>query len=376
AIGVLAAAVARESLQQALDAVGRHPRELVKEFEPLYQAEFLRRDPWTRLAGDIIEYRPGLQSLREAISPLNGLDDQLTAGIGFEVEDRRQKLRAHRAQLLCNVQARLDARRALFGKADDEREVSGDVLLQHLFRGMEYLLDGDVLADALEHFVGAGLHPDEQTPAPGPLDERPDLLRQPHALIRAHGRRPRDRQPALDHLLRQRPHALALGEERLVLKIDVIEVIPVPQLLEPQRHAGRLEADPAAAIHEGVGTECAAEVAALRRDVIELPLTLQLEIAAHGNQAVVVSTEAIERRQGPAWILLDRPVRQIDRAAGAVPQFPPLGEPLDDLRERLFALPLHRHIDGRLSQAFATKHRRMPASPDHRQIRARPLRCA
>src|SRR6185437_66136 len=93
------------------------------------------------------------------------------------------------------------------------------------------------------------------------------------------GGRPCDLQARLDDLLGQCLHAAGTGEEGLVLKIDVIEVVAVPELLQSQCHACGFKSNPLAAVNERIGAESAAEIAALRGNVVELPLALELEIA-------------------------------------------------------------------------------------------------
>ena len=90
------------------------------------------------------------------------------------------------------------------GKADDEGKMPGNAVLDHLLRGLVHLLDLDVLADALQHLVGAGLDADQQPAQARLLAARPHLIRQPHALIGAHGRRPGDLHARLDDLLGER----------------------------------------------------------------------------------------------------------------------------------------------------------------------------
>src|SRR5262245_54926844 len=51
-------------------------------------------------------------------------------------------------------------------------------------------------------------------------------------------------------------------------------------------------------------------------------------------------------------------------------------ETVYDLEQRLFALPLHGDVHTRLCEACQSKHRGMPASPDHRQPTTIDLRSA
>ncbi len=142
--------------------------------------------------------------------------------------------------------------------------MTGDAVLEHLLRGLEHLLDLDVLADALQHLVGTRLHADQQPAQAGLLAARPYRVRQANALIGAHGGRPGDLHPGLDDPIGQRLDAAGLGEEGLVLKIDVVEVIPIPQLLQSHRHAYGFEPHPLAPIDERVRAERATKIAALR----------------------------------------------------------------------------------------------------------------
>ena len=168
-------------------------------------------------------------------------------------------------------------------------------------------------------------------------------------------------------------HPVALGEEGLVLEVHVVEAIAAPQLLEPLRHAHRLEADPLAPVDERIRAERAAEVAALRGDVVELPLALEREVPLHRDQAVVVRAERVDLLQRARRIGADRAVGRPDRAARAPVERAPFAQALDDLDERRLALGLHGDVDRGLGEAFAREHRRMPAAPDHRQLGLRRL---
>ncbi len=103
--------------------------------------------------------------------------------------------------------------------------------------------------------------------------------------------------------LGQRIDAIGFREEGLVLKIDIIEMVSIPKLLQAQRHAHGFEADPLTSIDERVGAERAAEIAALRGNVIELTLALELEITLDRNQSIVVRPELVDLRQRPRGIL-------------------------------------------------------------------------
>ena len=160
------------------------------------------------------------------------------------------------------------------------------------------------------------------------------------------------------------------GEEGLVLKIDVVEMIPVPQFLQSQRHADRFEPHPLALIDERIGAERAAKIATLRGDEIQLPFTFELEVALNRDQIVIVCTEPVDLCQRSRGILPHSAVGLSHGAAQAVVQRLPGGEPLDDLGEGFLALPSHGDIDRWLDQALTRKHRRMPAAPHNGQIRA------
>ena len=60
------------------------------------------------------------------------------------------------------------------------------------------------LRDALQYLVGAGLDADQQPAQSRLLAARPDRIRQPHALIGAHGGRPGDLHSGLDDSIGQR----------------------------------------------------------------------------------------------------------------------------------------------------------------------------
>src|SRR6202041_1341598 len=143
------AAVARKPLQEALATGYTPPREFMEELEALDEFEFLRRDPRTGFARDVVEFGPGFQCLRQAKAACHGLDDQRAARIRFEVEDWGQKVRAHGAQSFGAVEGRLNIALGLVREADDEGKMAGDSEFQHLFCNFVHLLDFDVLADTL-----------------------------------------------------------------------------------------------------------------------------------------------------------------------------------------------------------------------------------
>src|SRR5207237_8034946 len=97
--------------------------------------------------------------------------------------------------------------------------------------------------------------------------------------VRRHRRRPREAWTRRQQLLDDRRRAIRVREKRLVLKADVREAMTLPEPVQLGRHAQRLEAEPRAAVHGGIGAERAAEAAALRGNVIELPLAFQREVA-------------------------------------------------------------------------------------------------
>ncbi len=249
-----------------------------------------------------------------------------------------------------------------------------NAVLEHLLGGLEYLLDLDVLANAPQHLVGTRFHADEQPAQAGLLAARPYCVRKANALIGAHGGSPGDLHPGFDDSIGQRLYATGLGEKCFVLKIDIIEMVSIPQLLQSHCHAYGLESDPLASINERVRAECAAEITPLRRDVIELPLALEIEITLYRNQSIVVRPKLVDLRQRPSRVFLNGAVAEPHRAPGAIIQRPTLRKALYDLGECLLALSAHRDIDRALRQALAGKHGWMPASPDYRQIRSRSLR--
>ena len=222
---------------------------------------------------------------------------------------------------------------------------------RHLVRGLEHLLDADVLADALEHFIGAGLDPDQQAAQARLHRARPQLIRQAHALIRPHGAGPGELEVVLDQAVDEGLDAAAAREEGLVLEVHVIEAVALPQLPQAQRHAYRVEADPLALIDERVGAERAAEVAALRGDVIELALALELEVALDRDQRVVVRAEHLQRQQRPRR---HSPAPSHPRGAPCCPGSPSSDSPAlrrrDDLREGSLALPAHDHVHAGLAR--------------------------
>ena len=167
--------------------------------------------------------------------------------------------------------------------------------------------------------------------------------------------------------------SIASGKKGLVLEIDVVEAVTLPQFLEPHANGRGVETDPLAPIDEGIRTEGAAKIAALRGDEVELTASLQLEVSLDGNQAIIVRTEPVDRPERTSGVLLNPAVRKTHGAAGAVFQPTAIGQTVDDFGERFFTLSLHTDVDRWLDQAVATKHRRMPSTPDDRQIRSKLL---
>ena len=97
---------------------------------------------------------------------------------------------------------------------------------------------------------------------------------QPRGLVRPHRRRPRDGQAPRDELLGDGVDTLAVREERLILEVDVGEPVSLPEPANLRADPRGRQAYPPALVDERVGAERAAEVAALRADVIELPACL------------------------------------------------------------------------------------------------------
>src|SRR5690242_15094302 len=103
-------------------------------------------------------------------------------------------------------------------------------------------------------------------------------------------------------------------------------MITIPELLQPQRHARRLESYPLASVDKRVGAEGAAKGAALGGDVVELSLALEREIALHGDQPVVVRAESVDGRKWTRWVLANGTVGEPHRAAGAPLEGAPFGK--------------------------------------------------
>src|SRR6202035_1954765 len=101
---------------------------------------------------------------------------------------------------------------------------------------------------------------------------------------------------------------------------------------------------------------------------------LEWEIALHRNQTVVMRPKFVHLRQRPRRVFLNGAVRELYRASRAIIQRATLRKALHDLGKCLLALSAHCHIDRAIQETLASKHGRMPASPDHRQIRSRSLR--
>ena len=140
---------------------------------------------------------------------------------------------------------------------------------------------------------------------------------QSHALIGTHSRSPREAASGCDQFLRYRANAFALGEEGLVLKVDVIEAIPLPQFRQPLYHGAGLNTHPFTAIHKRVGTKSAAKITSLGGDIVELPFSLEGVVALDVYQVVVVRLEYIERYHRARRIDLNTIVATAIYAAGA-----------------------------------------------------------
>src|SRR5262249_16063278 len=140
--------------------------------------------------------------------------------------------------------------------------------------------------------------------------------------------------------LGQGPDTIPARKEGLVLKVDIVEAITVPELLQAQRHALGLEPYPLAPVHEGIRAEGAAKCTSLGGDVIQLPFALELEIALHGYQVVIVGAKLLDWGQRPCGILLNRAVLEANGAAGTIAQRAPFAQALHDFGESLLTLPL------------------------------------
>ena len=136
------------------------------------------------------------------------------------------------------------------------------------------------------------------------------------------------------------------------------------------------ESHPLAAIDEWVRAERTTEIATLGRDVVELALTFEFEVAFDGNQSIVVRAKLVHLSQRPRRILVNGAVGEPDGAPRAVIERAPLRQTLNDLCKCLLSLSTHRHVDRAFRQTLAGKHGRMPASPDYRQLGSCPLRRA
>ena len=162
-----------------------------------------------------------------------------------------------------------------------------------------------------------------------------------------------------------------LREECLVLEIHVVEMVAVPQLFEPQRHADRFQADPFAPVDERIRAERAAEIAALRGDEVQLPLALEREVALDRESGRNRAREtARPARSAPGGFsrIVPSASRTVQPAQPSSDR--PCGQPLDDLCEGLLTLAAHRDVDGSAPAGIRARtwtdasRPRPPAGPD------------
>ena len=153
------------------------------------------------------------------------------------------ELRADGAQSLGDIDGGADAVVAFLGKADDEREVPGDAMLDHLWAVsktcsilMSLRMRSSISSEPDSTPTSRRRRPD--------CAARPQFLRQANTLVGPHRARPGDLQLVFDERSTKAWMRLAASKEGLVLKIDVIETIAFPQLPQPQRHAARIQVPP------------------------------------------------------------------------------------------------------------------------------------
>src|SRR5262249_29015034 len=146
----------------------------------------------------------------------------------------------------------------------------------------------------VHHLLAAGLDADQDASKTAPGAEAPQLLLHAYALIGAHGGGPAEAETAPQDLLADGGDARLVGEIGLVLEVEIVEAVALPQGLELLAHALGLVAVPAPIVDLGVGAEGAPEAASLRRDVVELALPLDLEEALDVDELVAMGGELVE----------------------------------------------------------------------------------
>ena len=181
----------------------------------------------------------------------------------------------------------------------------------------------------------------------------------------------RCRHPATQKLLGHRHHPLPIGEKGFVLKRQIDEVIATPQRFDFFTHPRRLQTRPAPLEDKGIGAKRAAKEAAGGQDVVELALALQLEIALDRQKPIIVRWQAVHVAHRPRGVAYDLSIGPFRRAGDQV-RFSlgdAVGQTFDKLDEGLFPLALHRDVDAGFIKRFFREKRRMPATPDHREVR-------
>jgi hypothetical protein len=154
-----------------------------------------------------------------------------------------------------------------------------------------------------------------------------------------------------------------------ILEREVVEAVAPPEHLDLLAHPRRLEPDPFALVDERIGAEGAAEIAALRRDIIELALAFERVVALDRQQAIVVGAEGIDVAKRAGRVGVRMAVGRTIGAAKTAIQGLATFQAIQDLSKGFFALRLHGDVDARLIQALTAEHRGMPAAPDYGQIR-------
>jgi hypothetical protein len=216
------------------------------------------------------------------------------------------------------------------------------------------LIELHVLLEAVEHFLRARLDTDHHAPQTRAHGFRKQIVAEPAGLIGAECCGPGDRQVTSQKLFGECVDTLRVREKCLVLEGQVLYHIALMQILDFLADALGRESGPASLEHRRVRAKGTAEAASLRRDVIELPRLLALEIPLNGNQRIVVRRELIEILQ-----------RLCEQAADALA----VDQPLDDLAERVFALAGDDDVDDGFAETLIGEERRMPSTPDDWTVR-------
>src|SRR5215471_8015967 len=156
---------------------------------------------------------------------------------------------------------------------------------------------------------------------------------------------------------------MLVREVGLVLKIQIGELKLPPEALDLSTQTGGRHSLPIPAINERVGAKGATIIAPDRRDVVELALFLEGEIALNGDEVEVGRRKRVHGEKRPRSMGDDATVFPISRS-GDVGSPCSLGKMVNEFGESSLALPSDRYVDAQLRQRFNRKQRRVPTADD------------